>query len=320
MTRLFQILPLLTLSLVVASGICDGQEKLSPPAAAPADDTKSKSPKGQEGAPKAEKGPAFVRIERDAKGNPLALQTSISSYTISEGDWKDVQIDLIGAVHIAHREYFQDLNRRFRAYDALLYELVADADGNVPEGKSDGNVRHPVGAIQVGMKDSLGLEFQLDEIDYKAKNFVHADMSPSEFAQDMNKRGDGFISMFSRMMGAGIAAQSSQAGKGQDVKMLMAMVSGNKLQMRQAMAEQFENMEVQMAGFADKSGRSTLVTERNAKAFEVMKEQLKAGKKKIGVFYGAGHLSDMDKRLVEDFQAKRGETIWLTAWKLAESK
>ncbi len=38
------------------------------------------------------------------------------------------RVDLIGAVHVAHKEYFQDLNRRFRSYDALLYELVADPD------------------------------------------------------------------------------------------------------------------------------------------------------------------------------------------------
>ncbi len=263
--------------------------------------------------------PKFLRIERDENGKPLALQTAITEYTIEEGEWKGRRVDLIGAVHVAHKEYFQDLNRRFRSYDALLYELVADPGAAVPEAKQDGNVRHPVGAIQSGMKDMLGLQFQLDEIDYRAKNFVHADMSPTEFAQDMTKRGDGMVSMFSRLMGAGIAAQSSQAGKGQDIKMLAALLSNNReLKMRQAMAEQFENMDAQLAGLNDRSGRSTLLTERNAKAFEVLGSQLKDGKKKIGIFYGAGHLIDMDKRLLQDFKAVRGSTTWLTAWKLTE--
>ncbi len=265
--------------------------------------------------------PAFVRIERDKDGNPLYLQTTVSSYHIDSGDWKGVQIDLIGAVHIAHKEYYQDLNKRFRSYDAVLYELVADREVNIPQPQEDGNVRHPIGAIQVGMKDMLGLQFQLDEINYRARNFVHADMSPGEFSQDMNKRGDGFVAMFSRMMGAGIAAQSAQAGKGQDIAVLSAMLS--KIAHSRCVAlwpNNLKNMEVQLAGLSDKSGRSTLLTERNAKAFEVLKEQLKEGKKKIGIFYGAGHLIDMDKRLVEDFKARRGDVVWLNAWKLSEDK
>ncbi len=263
--------------------------------------------------------PVFVRIDRDAKGKALAMQTAIISYTLGDDKWKDRQVDLIGAVHIAHRAYFQDLNKRFRDYDAVLYELVADPNANIPQPQQDGNVRHPVGAIQVGMKDMLGLEFQLDEINYKAKNFVHADMSPTEFAQDMTKRGDGFLSMFSRLMGSGIAAQSAQAGKGQDMKVLAALLSNNReLKMRQAMAEQFENMDAQLAGLNDASGRSTLVTERNVKAFEVRNEQLDAGKKKLAIFYGAGHLVDMDKRLMNDFKATRGKVTWLNAWNLAE--
>jgi hypothetical protein len=81
------------------------------------------------------------------------------------------------------------------------------------------------------------------------------------------------------------------------------------------MAEQFENMESQMLMF-DGPGGSTIITERNKKAFEVLDKQLKAGKKKIAVFYGAGHLPDMEKRLLADFSLKRDSEQWLTAWTL----
>ncbi len=112
------------------------------------------------------------------------------------------------------------------------------------------------------------------------------------------------LSLCSPADGVRIAAQSSQAGKGQDVKMLAALMSKNReVKLRQVMAEQFENMEVQLAGLSDKSGRSTLLTERNAKAFEVLENELKGGKKKVAIFYGAGHLIDMDKRLIESYKA-----------------
>ena len=44
-------------------------------------------------------------------------------------DKHDVTIDLIGAVHIGEKAYYDKLNKEFEQYDVLLYELVA------PEGK-----------------------------------------------------------------------------------------------------------------------------------------------------------------------------------------
>jgi hypothetical protein len=260
----------------------------------------------------------YIRIERDAKDNPKGLQTSIVRLSINEGEYKGAIIDLIGAVHIAHSEYFQELNKKFKEYDVVLYELVADPEVAKPIKREEGeNIRHPVGAAQMMMKDMLGLQFQLDEIDYDAKNFVHADMNPTEFMDDMKERGDGFASMFARMMGSGIAAQSARAGQGQDINMMMALFSSNReLKLRQAMAQQFENMEVQMAGLADASGKSTLVTERNKKAMEVLERELKAGKRKIAIFYGAAHLPDFEKKLVEKYKSSMGSPSWLTAWKL----
>ena len=54
------------------------------------------------------------------------------------------------------------------------------------------------------------------------------------------------------------------------------------------------------------------------KALEVMKRELASGKKKVALFYGAGHLPDMERRLMSDFQMKRGGQFWMEAWKLAE--
>ena len=42
-----------------------------------------------------------------------------------------------------------------------------------------------------------------------------------------------------------------------------------------------------------------------------------AGKKKLGIFYGAGHLNDMDERLRKDFRLEPVSITWLTAWNLA---
>jgi len=259
----------------------------------------------------------FLRIARSEDGTPTAMQTSLVTYQLDAAKWPNSQVVLVGAVHVGQRAYYRELNRRFRDFDVVLYELVADPEVNVPEPSQGENVRHPVGALQNGMKDMLGLEFQLDHIDYRAKNFVHADMSPSEFSQDMTKRGDSMVGMFARLMGAGIAAQSGQQAKGQEIELFAALFSRDReLKMRRVMAEQMQSMDVQMAGLADASGRSTLVTERNAKCFQVLDKQLEKGDRKVAIFYGAAHLMDMEERLLRDYGATRGEIEWLTAWDL----
>ncbi|TWT31532.1 hypothetical protein [Blastopirellula retiformator] len=257
--------------------------------------------------------PTFLRIHEDAGGKPLALQTAIVRYADPQNP--AVYVDLVGAVHIGEQAYYDKLNDEFKNYDALLYEIVAPKGTRIPKGgpKRNGSA---VSGLQNGMKDMLGLEFQLEQIDYSPANFVHADMTPEEMAADMAERGDGFLQMFARLMGAGMVQQSK--GEDMNAAFLMAMLSNNRqLRMKQIFASQMDGMEGQMRAIEGKNG-STLISQRNAKAFEVLKEQLDAGKKQIGVFYGAGHFADMHRRLVEDFGLQPQSTRWLDAWDLTK--
>ena len=61
---------------------------------------------------------------------------------------------------------------------------------------------------------------------------------------------------------------------------------------------------------------STLITERNKRALEVLRQELQAGKRKVGIFYGAGHLADMHERLIKDFGLTPVNITWLEAWDL----
>src|SRR4051794_10859212 len=71
------------------------------------------------------KGTEFVRIVRDAEGESLSMDTAIVRY-VKKQDGKPIwSVDLIGAVHVGDKEYYAKLNKEFKQYDALLYELVA---------------------------------------------------------------------------------------------------------------------------------------------------------------------------------------------------
>ncbi len=255
--------------------------------------------------------PDFVRVfEKD--GVAQALQTAVATYR-KPGESHGTEVALIGAVHIAEPSYYSQLNQLFQSYDALLYEMVTDPDMGIPDPKERG--LSPISTIQVGMKEMLELTFQLDEVDYKAKNFVHADMTPTEFFDTMNARKEGVMQMFFRSIGSGIAMQST--GRGGDVGLLAALVAEDRAKgLRRAFADQMQMMDGQMAALTGEDGKSTLITERNAKAFDVLNREIKAGKKKLGIFYGAGHLKDMHERLINEYGMELVETKWLDAWGL----
>lgn len=98
--------------------------------------------------------------------------------------------------------------------------------------------------------------------------------------------------------------------------MLFAMFSKNKeLRLRRSFAKQIQEMESGLVIFEGKDG-STIIDHRNAKCMKVLEKEISAGKRNIAIFYGAGHLPDMQRRLMSDFKMSRGGQVWLEAWSL----
>lgn len=270
----------------------------------------AQKPEGKEGTNDLD---VFVRVVKE-DGQPRAMQTAIVGYRGKKGTkYEGARVDLVGVVHIGEEAYYKDLNQRLGKYDSVLYELVAP-DGTRIRPADLQQRRSLLGSMQSGMKDMLNLEYQLEKIDYLAKNFRHADMSPDEFLVDMERRGDSIAKMAARMMGAGLASSASTGG---DATMLFAFFSKDRSKLlKRTMAKQLADVESVSVGFNDANGENTLIKGRNAKAFEVLQEELAAGKKRIAVFYGAGHLADMAERLEGEFGMKKQRMTWLDAWDL----
>lgn len=258
---------------------------------------------------------SFVRLVKAADGTPTSLDVASVRYTRENSD-DGVRVDLVGAVHVGDASYYGNLNRRFRRYDAVLYELVAPEGARVPKG--GGHDRGLLSMIQGGMKDVMGLTFQLEQIDYTRKNFVHADMSPDEFAASMRRRGESKWSMIAKVFKHGMTQKAKKPTNDSELKMMAAIFSANREHdLKIAMAEQFADMDESIAVFGGADG-STIVTERNKKALSVLERELAAGRKKIAIFYGAAHLEDMEDRLIRDFGMKRESVEWIQAWDLTE--
>jgi hypothetical protein len=292
-----------------------------------AEDAKEKSPKpkaavtAEAAANDPKLGKDWVRLHHDENGKIVGMQTAIVRYAAAPATGAvqaPVFVDLVGAVHVGDVDYYEALNEYFKQYDALLYELVAPAGTVVERGRGASN-SHPVGFMQNGIKNLLDLDHQLEEIDYTRPNFVHADMTPDQFAKAMRDRKESFLQMYFKLMSHAMEHQSEMEAKGEslDFELFAALFSKDRpRRLKTALAKQLAEMESLMVSFGGEQG-SVIITERNKMALKVLKEQLAAGKKHLGVFYGAGHLNDMDERLRKDFNLAPVSITWMTAWNLA---
>jgi hypothetical protein len=148
------------------------------------------------------------------------------------------------------RAYYDTLDRLFRGYDAVLYELVAPDNARVPKPG-----RKPAGAIgsaQQGLTKMLGLEFQLEQIDYTARNFVHADLSPKEFDAAMAEARRIVVDDVLKLMREGVGTMRRRrlddrprgVGFRRPVFGILFFGSDREVRLRRIMAEQFTDMEV----------------------------------------------------------------------------
>ncbi|NNL54628.1 MAG: hypothetical protein HKP32_05705, partial [Woeseia sp.] len=223
-----------------------------------------------------------------------------------------IQVDLIGAVHIGDKAYFSALNERFRDYDVLLFELVtaSPALAESQEPRSGGLLT----SLQVGLKNALGLSFQLEEIDYAAPNFVHADLSPEQLLASMKDRGESPYVYFWRLFYFAIdeyARDPLGLNDWQIASQLMANPEDDALKITLAL----EMVRATKRGdFLGNEQGSALIEARNARAITVLREQLDQGAERVGIFYGAAHMVDFDKRLIEELGMQRAGVEWEDAW------
>ncbi len=273
--------------------------------------------------------PQFIRLE-EKNGEAVALQTAVAHYKSEDGS---VQVDLIGAIHIADAKYFETLSLLFERYDAVLYELVAPPDKIVPDRFAKN--RDALAMLQELMTDVLGLEHQLKGIDYSKKNLVHADLSPEGMQKALEDRGETPISLLlgitadmvrSSALASGSSSSSSSSAPTDDFDEFVKTATDpdGSRKLKQQLARQFA-AEDSFTGMP-RAVEASLIQDRNAAAMKVFDEVLKkrqaarapgAGPLKIAIFYGAAHLADFHRRLLADYPIRPTGLDWITAWDMS---
>ena len=277
----------------------------------------------------------YVRYVGDDKRG--TLQTAI--VTMKKGD---VQVELVGAVHVADPAYYAALTRLFAGYEELLFELVdgqtmkRDLEGKpklaskkappapLKQGEFPPDEDEPaaeknrspafkiISAMMHGLGSYFHFQHQIEGIDYHSKNFVHADVSMDEFVRLQADKGESCIDLMRKAIEAQLEVGTDRKAEPKGSQLLLALL-GDSSGLKVAMARQLASAGDIVSEMEKHDGGTVIITERNRKALEIFDRRVAAGRRNLGIFYGAAHLSEMEKDLEKRGYRRTGER-WLTAW------
>jgi len=166
--------------------------------------------------------------------------------------------------------------------------------------------------IQTRMADALGLEFQLSAIDYSHPNWRNSDLSVDVVQKKLADAGASGDALFSMLNGTSFSAKiagfifniinASPQSRAMGKLMMVEMLSS---------ADDLLN-----AGGAGNLGKmmSVIILDRNQAVFDDLKAIIEheKGVKSVALFYGGGHIPDLEKRIESELgYAFTGET-WFT--------
>ncbi|PCJ23880.1 MAG: hypothetical protein COA96_10920 [SAR86 cluster bacterium] len=258
----------------------------------------------------------FIRFTPGTDDWQGELQTAVVTYRNAQG----IEVDLVAAVHIAETEYYQQLNEYFQSRDRVLYELVAEAD-HVPDATTQAGNSSILGFVQQALANFLNVSFQLNQIDYMASNFQHADLTPSQLREIMLSKNENFFTMFLNLALAQMAEMESSGTNNS------SMSAFNALAIIRALGSENQNDAFKYL-LAEELGRSggvivgpameaqlTILGDRNRVVLEKLEEALLDDQiESISVFFGAAHMPGIERVLTTTLGFERTGQLWRAAW------
>ena len=246
----------------------------------------------------------------------VQLQIAVRKFNPARGSGPDIW--LVGASHIGDSNYFATLQKRLDAQPLVLFEGVGARSKKIKfDPEEEASVQHTLAT-------SLGLVFQLSAIDYDRPHFQNSDLTIAQL-QSLLQSGD-------KPGGPGTKA-------GQEFQELLQVMNGSSLvgafvhlgikfiganPRLQAMTKvvliellgQIKGDMAQLKGMPPEIQRllEVIIQERNKVVVGDVKKELAArSPRNIAVFYGAGHMADLEKRLRMELSYVPRKTVWMTA-------
>jgi hypothetical protein len=246
---------------------------------------------------------------------------------------------LASVMHVGEPDYYRALQSFLDTQTVVLYEgintgahrhHVRDAAAPAtpvsppPAAPSAGNGGY---SMQSTLAKSLGLVFQLEAIDYDRTNFLNSDLSIAQIQRIMagnqpvaapGQKGGGnssFDMLLQIMDGSSFLGSLFKIGM-QMIAASPQMQAVAKLTMIEAIGRLKGDMsDVQGLPPDWKQLIQVLIQARNKNLMADLKSELKKipPSGSVAVFYGAGHMDDLQKRVTGELHYRPADEIWLTA-------
>lgn len=267
-----------------------------------------------------------LRVLESSNG-VVALQVAVRD--LQPRRRSDPVVRLVGVTHLGSAEYYQRLQSLLDREPLVLFEGVGARDKKFMSTREQGY------SLQPALAKALGLRFQLAAIDYSHDRFVNSDLSVDQLAAIARRDGPA-------------QGKEDKGGGGDDIGVgdLMAVMDGSSwagLMMRFGVAfietspklratvrlvlietlGAVESDPSQAKGLPPEMRRlmDVLIRERNAAVVSDLRRVIDRGRKSararvpsVAIFYGAGHVPDLERRLQEELGYRVGREQWLTAF------
>jgi hypothetical protein len=252
---------------------------------------------------------------------------------------------LVGTSHIGEPAYYHALQKHLDAQTIVLYEGVNSDEhprhvlkpgGPSPKPvssaePSDGSETNVGYSMQSALAKSLGLVFQLDAIDYDRTNFLNSDLSvlqiqrlllnappdtPAAAPGEKGRSNPTFDALLQIMDGSsfiGSIAKWAVQLIGSDPQ----MQSTTKFMLIEALGglkgdfSEIRGMPPDMQNLL-----KILIQARNQNVLEDLKTEtaLVPANGSIAIFYGTGHMANLEKRVTRELHYRPDGEIWFTAF------
>jgi hypothetical protein len=244
---------------------------------------------------------------------------------------------LAGVMHVGQPDYYHALQRFLDAQTVVLYEGISpethkqhvrDSTTGPPSPSAPQTGANAGYSMQSTLARSLGLVFQLEAIDYDRSNFLNSDLSVFQIQRIMAGQGPGaapgqngpgnasFDALLQIMDGSTFLGSLFKMGM-QFIAMSPKLQAVAKLAMIEAVGQLKGDMSDMQGVPPDwKQLIKVLIQTRNQNLMADLETELKKTplSGSIAVFYGVGHMDDMEKRLTAHLHYRPAGETWLTAF------
>jgi hypothetical protein len=261
--------------------------------------------------------PTQSYLRQASSNGVMSLEVCARAFVPARGQGPTVW--LVGVTHLGESRYYTELQQFLDQQTLVLFEGIGAANGEFQSVQADAY------SLQEDLAHSLGLAFQVNVIEYDRPHFRNSDLTLDQLEaafrlmqsdQAMTDgglnvgqllelmEGEGLLGALARLATAVIAASPR----------LQAAAKVTMIEIFSALPTDLKDSTAVPAGMQPLL--SVLIDERNKVVVHDLESALhtKPKPRSVALFYGAGHMADLERRVRETLRYRPSEERWFIAF------